>query len=358
MSTTAVTVETPAVSSPKDTPNSNFLETDAHYRLTGEKRASQEAVTAEPKEKSAPEVEDSSTAAASEAATEQEKGPAQTKTVATSESRWAKITRENRELREENARFKGQQEGRESVQTPREVKQDPQPATEVKANQEPQLEDVDEKSGKAKYATLGEYLAAHSKWTREETIREFQETSAKQQREQQLAQTEQIINQTVQERVEAARKAYTDYDEAITGLLGEKDDQGRDAFFFTKGSHIDGFILDSEVGNDVLYHIAKNFADYKHIFQRDEAGKYLMNPVRQLRELSKIENSLSDKSKPTPVPKVTQAPRPPHQVSGKGTIAKDAIEQAVKDGDSETYRREANSRDPRLLAVMARRPKG
>ena len=48
---------------------------------------------------------------------------------------------------------------------------------------------------------------------------------------------------------------------------------------------------------------------------------------------------------------VTQASRPPHQVSGKGTVAKDAVEQAVEDGDSETYIKAQNAKE------LARRKK-
>lgn len=340
MSTTAVTPEAPAVST--DTPNSNFLPEGNDYRLKGEMPSKKDA-------SAAPEVKETpSPAAASEAATEQEKekGPATTKTEATSESRWAKITRENKELREKLQSL----ETRQTTEQPREAKQAPQPATEVKGRTEPTLEDVDEKTGKPKYSTLAEFLADHSKWNREEAVREFQEMSTKQQREQQAAQTEQIIEKTVNERVQAARKTYPDYDEAVADVLSVKDDLGQDAFFFSKGSPIDIFFLDSDKGQDVIYTIAKNFDDHKHIFARDAQGNYLLNPVRQLRELAKIENSLGQ-SKPASVPKVTQAPPPPHQVSSKGTVAKDAVEEAVKAGDTEAYMREQNAR------ALARRQK-
>jgi hypothetical protein len=54
---------------------------------------------------------------------------------------------------------------------------------------------------------------------------------------------------------------------------------------------------------------------------------------------------------------VTKAPPPPHQVSGKGTVAKDAVEQALEEQDADAYRREQNSRDARLRSVRANRKK-
>ena len=343
MSTQAVTPETPAVST--DTPNSSFLPESKEYRRTGE--LPDEAVSQEREEKQESVQEDSSTAAASEAAEqEQEKGPERSKTAATSESRWAKLSRENRELRERLQRLEAEPPRR------REVQQEPPPAKDAKANAEPQLEDVDE-NGKAKYATLGEYLAAHAKWVKEEAIREFQETSAKTQREQQQQEMERTIQKTVNERIQAIRKTHPDYDEMVAGVMEAKDDLGREAFFYTKGSHIDGFFLDSDLGHEIMYEIAKNPDDYLHIFARDERGNYLMNPVRQLRELAKIENSLEKPPVQKPAPRISQAPPPPRQVSANGVVAKDAVEDAVEKGDSDAYIREQNAR---ILA--ARKSKG
>ena len=340
MSTPAVTPETSAV--PTGTANSDFLPSGKDYRLKGELPAEQkEAVQEETEVK---EEQDPSTAEASEASTEEQeqKGPAQSKSEKTSESRWAKLSRENRELRDRLARLEGANEA--SSETQRETKQESQPAKEAETDRhaEPKIDDVDDK-GNAKYSTLSEFHTALAKWAREEAVRDTQEMLAKTEKERAFQQAEQLIEKTVNDRVKAARKAYSDYDEAIESALAEKDEQGRDAMFYTKGSHIDAFFLDSELGQDVMYHIAKNFDDYKHIFARDEAGRYIMNSVRQLRELAKIENSLPDKSK-APVQKVTQAPRPPHQVSGKSAVTKDAVEAAVDEGDSETYIREQNAR--------------
>lgn len=337
MSTPAVTTDASAVS--QDTPNSDFLPEGEHYLRTGEvEEPKPKPEKVQPEKEDAPATSgDSETAAASEAAdTQERKGPARSKTAATSESRWAKLSRENRELQEQLRQARESKPPQE-----REIKQEPQPA---KANAEPSIDDVDAKTGQPKYATLKDYLAAHAKWNREEAVREFRAESEKTQREQQQQQTEQVIEKTVNERVAAVRKEHEDYDEAAAEALAVKDDLGRDALFYTKGSHLDVFFLDSDRGHEVLYAIFKDFDTHKHIFARDQQGKYIENPVRQLRELAKIENSLPEKGKPSTsaASRVTQAPRPPHQVSGKGTIAKDAVEQAVEENDTETYIREQN----------------
>lgn len=372
MSTRAVTSAAPAAASFEEQ-ETQFLPTDTKYRMTGEmpaesgdeKTPASETGKEETHESNAGEAGeehaereaagDDKTAAASEAASTQTKP----KTAATSENRYAKLARENRELREKNARLEGRVEGASSTQKPREVQQETRPAAESGPKAEPKIDDVDAKTGKPKFTTLAEYQTAREEWLEDKITRKFEQKSATSQREQQQAQHEQSIASTVKERADAARKAYSDYDDVVTGVLEVKDEHGNEAFFLGKGTAVEAFLLDSDRGHEVMYTMAKNPDAYKHIFARDAKGEhYLLSAVRQLRELAKIENSLpakkDDKSSTTTssAKPVTQAPRPPHQVSGKGTVSKDAIEQAVEDVDSETYIREMNSR------VLAKRKKG
>lgn len=393
--TIAVTTEAPAVSKNESRPERNserhadFLPTGNHYRMTGEMPANESADTEEAsaasaqekekKEKKTPPVNEgesatpnSDTAAASEAAKaaeEEKKGPAQSKSAETSEHRWQKRERELKELRAEIARLKTQG----SQPQPRsDNSQGSQPAADASkpaAATKPKIDDVDPKTGKAKYATFAEYEDAKDAWLLDEGARKYQETNEKSAKERQQTDNERIIDQTIKERVTAARKTYADYDDVMQATLAQKNEHGQDALFYTKGSHIDGFFLDSDRSQDVFYEIGKNFNQHKHIFARDAQGKYLLNPVRQIRELAKIENALSPHSetaaasqdkdkdktasdKTSSARPVTQAPRPPHQVSGKGNAAKDSLEQAVEDQDQETYNREATARD------LARRKKG
>ena len=346
MSTHAVTPEASAASEP----NSSLLPTDKNYRLTGELPSEKEtpAVSEEKPEVHEPSEQEgasaspeSETAAASEAAeTQERKGPARTKTAASSESRWAKLSRENRELQEENRKLR---EARPSEQ--RETKQESQPAVEVKGPQEPKIDDIDEKTGKPKYATLADYLSAVRKYDREQSIEEAKKLFERQSAEQQQRQNEQIIQTEMARRADKARTEHPDYDELMASALQVKDSLGRPLLYFETGSHLDRFFLESERSHDVYHEIFTDVDKYAPIFARDAQGKYLMNPVRQIRELARIENSLPENGKPhAPARTITQAPRPPHQVSGKGTVAKDAIEEAVEKNDVAAYMREANAR--------------
>jgi hypothetical protein len=356
MSTNAVIPD--SASGEEREPASHFLPSDKNYRLTGQLPDTEPEVAGtqvadkdehipaglKEGEQPPPEKEDASAASESETAAASEAAPQQRKTPQSSENRWAKITRENRELRERLARL----EGRAEAIPQREVQQAAPPAM---ASAEPKIDDVDA-SGNPKYKTLADYLSAVRKYDRDSLLKEVTESTAKSQREQQQRQYEQVIERTVQERAEAARKAYPDYEPSMEALLATQDEHGRDAFFYTKGSPIDAYFLDSERGHDVMYAIAKNFDQHRHIFARDAQGNYLLNPVRQLRELAKIEASLAVPGTAPPAKKVTQAPPPPHQVQGKAAVNKDAVAQAVEEGDTETYIREQNAR------ILARRKKG
>jgi hypothetical protein len=349
MSTPAVTQDAPAVSER----NSNFLPTDRDYLLTGKLPAETKetpAVSTEVEEKPA-DTEGASAAldseldAASEAAEPQEKKETQLKTQQSSESRWAKITRENKELRERIARI----EGAQSV-TQRETKQVPQPAAEAKAT-EPQLQDKDDK-GEFKYKTLDEYNAAVRKYDREHILAQFKEEQAKSEKERELAQAKETIQREVAQRVTKARKDHPDYDAITSEAVARKTDSGQDVVYIREGSAVDEYILRRPRGHDVLYEICKNPDQHAHIFVHDAQGKYGMDPVSQIAELAAIEHGLNTVEKPAPAKPVTQAARPPHQVSGKGTVSKDAVEQAVTDNDSDSYIRETNAR------ILARRKQG
>lgn len=355
----AVTEDAPAVSERE--PSSQFLPTDKNYRLTGEMpdemenagsqhrnendrstRDEQHIETDDQSENreasAASEEQDSSTAAASEAAEQQEKkGPTRSKTEKTSESRWAKLSRENRELQEQ---LRVERERKTSDATnQRDTKREPLP---VKEDAEPEI---------ANFATLGEYLTAVRKYDAAQNLKKWQEESAKTQRERDERQQSELIQKTVGERVEAARKTYADYDEVFADVSTAKDEFGHDALFFPPNGHIDRFLFESERGSEVLYQIAKSFDDpaVRAIFARDVSGlHYRMDAVKQIRELAKIEHALPEKSKATPsnssARQVTQAYRPPNQLSGKGSVGKNAVETAVEENDFETYMREENAK--------------
>ncbi len=318
-------------------PKTEFLPMDKNYRLTGELPAVKQDDPA-PSDPTPDQVDDTpavtvddpapspaDTAADSAPATAQEKkGPAQTKTAETSENRYQKLSRENRELREELARQKGRDEGRQDSEKSRETKQTAQPATEAK-DAGPRIDELDEKTGKPKYATFDDYLVAVRKYDREEAIKEFKSMSAKEQEQQKRTEAEQAVVKRFGERVEAARKKYADFDEvALSDSLPVK-----------QGTVLAAFVMDSEHGPDIAYHLGSHPEE----FQRISA----LPQLAQARELTKLELTFANPTS-TPVPKVTAAPRPPNQLSGKAAVTKDTLEQAAEDGDFDTYAREANAR--------------
>lgn len=330
-----------AASSIEQALESGFLPDDPHYRMTGEfpeekkdEKKDEKKETPDPNDTKDPSVNDDAsaaseadTAAASAAAEAQEKkdkGPAQSKTDKTSESRWAKITRENKELREKNERL----ERERTAAPPRDTKQPSQAAADANkataAAPKPKIDDVDSKTGKAKYATYDEFQDARDEWNRKEAVREFTETSAKTQRETAFTQAKQTIAREFGKKVEVAKTKHADFEAvALNPDLPIKE-----------GSPVDLFTLDSPIGTDVLYHLGQNPAELDRINK--------LNPLAQVRELTKIELKLSETK--APVRQITAAARPPNQVSGKGTVAKDSVVQAVEDQDQDTYNREQNAR--------------
>lgn len=354
MKNSAVTDSAPAPE--RETPQSmdetvetGFLPTDEHYRLTGQfKPEKEDAPAAPPKEpqekepadiEGAPATSESDIAAASEAAQAQER---KGKTAATSESRWAKITRENRELREKLAA----KDAASVKETPRETKQDSQPAAEAKpeSRPEPKMDDVDPKTGKTKYQTYEDFQRDQRKWDREEALREFQETSAKTTKEKEVQQHFEAVGKELAKKFTPVRAKYADFDAVALNP----------DLVMPMGSVTDLFIQDSDHAGEVAYHLGQHPEILEGFYGNfdKQTGKFinLVSPQQQFRKLMAIEAEVSGSSEKReaqtpPVKPVTQAPRPPNQVSGKGTVAKDAVEQAVEDQDQETYMREANARE-------------
>lgn len=304
----------------------------AAWRKTGimpsneESAPSKEVQTETPaeQEESAPQ---SDTAAASEPAPKQEQ--VRRKTPETSERRWTELLSERKTLRDKVAELERQlSERSKASDSPR---QDSQPAKAAHNELvEPKIDDLNEK-GEPKYKTYDEYLAAVRKYDRDVTIREFETRNAQARQ----SEHERVISQKWGERVNKAIDKYPDF---IKVALNEN-------LQIPKGSLVDLFTLDSDHGADVLYELAKN--DAAELGRITDLAK--TNPLRAHRELLKIEQRFS--AAPAPK-KVTQAPPPPKEVTGKGTTSADEVEQAVKEEDQSAYMAAANRRD-----IMRRRGK-
>ena len=292
---------------------------------------------------------DSETAAASEAARTQ-KG----KTPATSESRWAKLSRENRELREKNARLEGEKQarGEGSSAATRDTTQGSQPAaaaTTSTGTPKPKIDDVDA-SGKPKYKSYAEYEDAKDQWLSDEAVRKFQETTQRSTREEQARNAEAEIGKALVKKFEGPRAKYEDFDTVALG----------DHWINPMGSVTDLFLIDSDHAGEVAYYLGQHPEITAGFYQwvDQKAGKFTnkISPQRQFRKLMEIEAQVAGNGagdgesgeeptgKRTSARPVTKAPPPPHQVSGKGTVSKDAVTDAIEKGDSDTYMREMNAR--------------
>lgn len=246
------------------------------------------------------------------------------------------------------------------TQTPasRDTKQEAQPAAEVKAEAgkalpEPQLDDKNA-DGSSKFKLYGEYQKAWSKWSHDESVRlalaAVTEHTTKTQAEQRTAEAQKVIDQSWGEKVQKVREKYPDFDATVKNLLKATDRNGKE-FFLPRGSAIDQFLLESPHGAEVFHYLAEHCNEeiVQHIFERTPDGKYfILNPVQQVLALDAIGRQFD--AAPAPKPKatsaipVTQAPRPPHQVTGKASVTLDEAEQAVKEGDQEAFTRIENEK--------------
>jgi hypothetical protein len=340
---------------PKTEDSATSDETEQQEVADGKEATTDEA-TAETEDSATSGKDKSETAAASEAATQQEKDSKETgkekdenangnrgKTAATSESRWAKITRENRELRERLARL----EGAESVRTSqRDTKQESQTAADgktatdkkVEGTPKPTLADKDDK-GQPKFKTYEEFQDARDEWLRAEIKRESAETSKQSAQETERQRADKAVWDEQFKRVGKAREKYADFDAVAFAVpMPEK-------------SPLFGFILDSAHGTDVLYHLGKNPGDLERIQGKPVMaadGKSVvkfeggLSPIAQIRELSKIETKVSTV---TPAKRITQAAAPIRVLGGNSSATADEVEHAVNEGDQEAYSRAANARD-------------
>ena len=355
--------------------DTGFLPDDEHYRLTGEFETpgkKDDAASSTGKEKPAAKEGDAPPASEQQDETDASKAAASAtastqRTESRRESRWEKRERELKTLREENARLKAQSsQGPQRSETRQEEVTRPAAETEAEAGKaaaKPKIDDIDPKTKQPKYKTFAEYEDAKDAWLRKETIREFNESNAKTQQQQERT----VIDRSRAEQVDKFRETHADYDQVVADALAEKDADGRNPIFYTEGSHIDNFLLSQpDRGAGLLYHLMKNSSDpaVRGIFARTPDGtRYQLTMIEQISRLGVLAHTLAGKSSSrtssgtsqtshnesdetlSSARPVTRASRPPHQVSGQGTVAKDAVEQALEDGDFETYSRTQNAKE-------------
>jgi hypothetical protein len=206
----------------------------------------------------------------------------------------------------------------------------------------PQRTDVDEK-GQLKFPTEEAYEEARDEWVYKRASEETRKQIAKDAEAQRASEQQKLIADKWLNGMQIARTKYADLDTVLKtdekGLCQAEECKG-----IKSGGILDGWLVDSDFGIDLLYHLAKTPGEVAKI--------QAMNPFAATRYLTKLE----DKFSPTPVSSkaeevhparsnVSRAPAPPTNISGKATAPVDEIESALKTGDTAAYFKAANAED-------------
>lgn len=252
------------------------------------------------------------------------------------DQRFQELANRNRELLERLEKL-------EKGQTPE--KREPavsQAAPEKKAK--PKLSDNDPKTGKP-FTSIEEWSEAVDQWNDERINGVLEDRLGRERQAFQQTETQRIIAAETQRRSEPAMKKYPDFIQTVTNPK----------LLIPAGSTVERFLLNPNTKNvgEISYHLGKHPEILEDFYQWEgtlEKGSYKdkIDPIEQLRILMEIEREFeAEPEKKAPARTITQAPRPPHQVSGKPP-APDSLAKAVEDGDQETFTRLENER---LLAA-------
>ena len=231
-----------------------------------------EAVQTEPtevvEERSEPEIEK-----------EQEEKP---KANPKLERRFSEITKQREEARKEAQQERSAREALEA----RLAVLERQPA--------PQAPKVDEEPQPSQFNDAFEYAKALAEYTADQRIGEMRRQDA----EAKEAQERQKVIETWASKVQAAKASMPDFDDIVASSDVVVNDDIRDA------------ILESDVGPQILYHLAENDDVAKRI-----AG---LSPKQALREIGKLEarfEAKETKPEPTPITR-SKAPAPINPLRG------------------------------------------
>jgi hypothetical protein len=180
--------------------------------------------------------------------------------------------------------------------------------------------------GKPKYADWEAYEDALLEWNTERVMAKVEESTTKREQERTITAQNSKTEQFWAKRVEASSKLHDDFEDVALDSEGP----GK---HISRGSVVDQWILESDLGAEILYHFGNNLDDLLRY------GK--LSPVQAARELTKLETKLTkssehdDRDSPANPKKsevkVTKAPKPASQVGGRGSAAIDDIARALAD---------------------------
>ena len=190
---------------------------------------------------------------------------------------------------------KQREEARKEAQQEREARQALEARLAALESQKtPKVNPIDEKPQPSQFSDAFEYAEALAEYTADKRIAEMKQQEA-QARE--AAERQKVIQSWAQ-KVESAKAALPDFDQIVASSDVVVNDDIRDA------------ILESEVGPQILYHLAEN----------EEVGKKIagMSPKAALREIGKLEARFEAKpetEKTAPVVR-SKAPAPIQPIRG------------------------------------------
>jgi hypothetical protein len=199
------------------------------------------------------------------------------------ERRFSEITKQREEARKE---AQSEREARQALE---------QRLAALESQGRPKANPTDEKPQPSQFSDAFEYAEALAEYTADKRIGEMkqQEAQAKE-----AEQRQKVITQWTS-KVEAAKQALPDFDEIVASSDVVVNDDIRDA------------ILESDVGPQILYHLAEN----------DEIAKRIagLSPKQALREIGKLEARFeakeSETEKPAPIVR-SKAPAPIQPIRG------------------------------------------
>jgi hypothetical protein len=205
----------------------------------------------------------------------------------------------------------------------------------------PRRTDVDEKTGLAKYATDDDFLEARDQYVMKMASQQTRQEIAKEENQRRIAEMNKLTQEKWQNSLKLAIERHEDF-KKVCEIDSKGAFQNAELKLIKSNSVLDAFILDSDLGGSILYHLAKNPGEVARI----EA----MNAFAAARELTKLEDKLSGaqpttqsaETKEGPNPKVSGAPAPAANVGGRATAPVDEEEAAVKAEDFRRYRKAAN----------------
>lgn len=241
-----------------------------------------EAVAVEEPAEPTEEVEQSEPEAEAEAKPQEER-----KQNPKLERRFSEITKQREEARQEAQRERQAREALEARLAALEKQSQPQQA--VVADQEPQP---------SQFNDAFEYAKALAEYTADKRIAEMKQEEAK---AKEAAERQKVIDQWTQ-KVQKAKADLPDFDDIVASSEVVVNDDIRDA------------ILESDVGPQILYHLAEN----------DELAKKIagLSAKQALREIGKLEARFEKTEQPTQPVAKSKAPAPisPIRSSGKADL--------------------------------------